>query len=154
MRRIADSLPYGGYPVAGIATAGQPDAAAWAALARAGFKSVVDLREAAEPRGHDEAAEIARAGLQYLPLPVGHGSLGDRQFDALRDFLRVPDNRPVVVHCQSANRVGALVLPYLVLDEHIPLEEAKRLAESIGLRSPDYAALALDYIHRHASTDD
>ena len=48
-----------------------------------------------EPRGHDEPGEIARAGLRYLALPVSHGSLGDRQFDALRDFLRDPPNRPV-----------------------------------------------------------
>src|SRR6478752_4101945 len=128
MRRIVALLPYGGCPVPGVATAGQPDAAAWGALARAGFKSVVDLRAPSEPRGHDEPGEIARAGLRYLALPVDHGTLGDRQFDTLRDFLRDPLNRPSLVHCQSANRVGALLLPYLVLDEHLPLQEAQRRA--------------------------
>jgi protein tyrosine phosphatase (PTP) superfamily phosphohydrolase (DUF442 family) len=151
MRRIIDVLPYGACPLADVATAGQPDASAWAVLAREGFKSVVDLREASEPRGHDEVGEIARAGLRYLALPVSHESLGDRQFDVLRDFLRDENNRPSVVHCQSANRVGALMLPYLVLDAHIPLEEAKAMATSIGLRSPDYAALALEYVQRHAT---
>lgn len=151
MRRVIDVLPYGSCPVADIATAGQPDASAWGALAREGFKSVVDLREASEPRGHDEAGEIARAGLRYLLLPVSHESLGDRQFDVLRDFLRDANNRPAVVHCQSANRVGALMLPYLVLDERIPLPEAEALARSIGLRSADYAAHALDYVQRHAT---
>jgi protein tyrosine phosphatase (PTP) superfamily phosphohydrolase (DUF442 family) len=151
MRRIIDVLPYGACPLADIATAGQPDASAWGVLAREGFKSVVDLREAIEPRGHDEVGEIARAGLRYLALPVSHESLGDRQFDVLRDFLRDENNRPSVVHCQSANRVGALMLPYLVLDEHIPLEDAKAMATSIGLRSPDYAALALAYVQRHAT---
>jgi protein tyrosine phosphatase (PTP) superfamily phosphohydrolase (DUF442 family) len=151
MRRIIDVLPYGACPLADVATAGQPDASAWGVLAREGFKSVVDLREASEPRGHDEAGEIARAGLRYLPLPVSHESLGDRQFDVLREWLRDPGNRPSVVHCQSANRVGALMLPYLVLDAHIPLEEAKTMATSIGLRSSDYAALALDYVQRHAT---
>jgi protein tyrosine phosphatase (PTP) superfamily phosphohydrolase (DUF442 family) len=149
--RVLDVLPYGACPLADVATAGQPDAQAWDALAREGFKSVVDLREASEPRGHDEAGEIARAGLRYFPLPVSHESLGDRQFDVLRDFLRDANNRPAVVHCQSANRVGALMLPYLVLDEHIALPEAQALAQSIGLRSPDYAAYALDYVHRHAT---
>jgi len=151
MRRVIDVLPYGACPLADIATAGQPDAHAWGALAREGFKTVVDLREASEPRGHDEAGEIARAGLRYLALPVSHETLGDRQFDVLRDFLRDVNNRPAVVHCQSANRVGALMLPYLVLDEHIALSEAQALAQSIGLRSPDYAASALDYVHRHAT---
>ena len=154
MKQIVDLLPYGGCPVADIATAGQPDAATWETLARAGFKSVVDLREASEPRGHDEPGEIARAGLRYFLLPVSHESLGDRQFEALREFLRDPGNRPTLVHCQSANRVGALMLPYLALDEHIPLDEARRMADVIGLRSPDYTALALDYVRRHASLDD
>ncbi len=153
MQKIVDVLPYGGCPVPGVATSGQPDAAAWSALARAGFKSVIDLREPGEPRGHDEVGEIARAGLRYLPLPVSHESLGDRQFDALRDFVRDPQNRPVLVHCQSANRVGALMLPYLVLDEHLPIEEARRRAVDVGMRSPDYAALALDYVTRHAKTE-
>lgn len=154
MKRIVDLLPYGSCPLADVATAGQPDAAAWGALARAGFRSVVDLREASEPRGHDEAGEIARAGLRYFLLPVSHESLGDRQFDAIRDFLRDPANRPALVHCQSANRVGALMLPYLRLDEHVPLDEARRMADIIGLRSPDYAALALDYVRRHAALED
>jgi protein tyrosine phosphatase (PTP) superfamily phosphohydrolase (DUF442 family) len=154
MKRIVDLLPYGSCPVADVATAGQPNAAAWGELARAGFKSVIDLREASEPRGHDEAGEIARAGLSYFLLPVSHETLGDRQFDAIREFLRDPANRPALVHCQSANRVGALMLPYLRLDEHIPLDEAERRAGIIGLRSPDYAALALDYVRRHASMDD
>jgi protein tyrosine phosphatase (PTP) superfamily phosphohydrolase (DUF442 family) len=153
MQKIVEILPYGGCPTSDIATAGQPDAAAWGTLAKAGFKSVVDLREAAEPRGHDEVGEIARAGLRYLPLPVSHESLTDRQFDALRTFLRDPHNRPALVHCQSANRVGALMIPYLVLDEHLPVEEAQRRAAIVGLRSPDYAALALDYVNRHAKME-
>lgn len=153
MKEIVALLPYGGCPTRDVATAGQPGAEAWGMLARAGFKSVVDLREPSEPRGHDETGEIARAGLRYLALPVSHESLSDRQFDVLRDFMRDPQHRPVLVHCQSANRVGALILPYLVLDEHVPLEEAQRRAAAVGLRSPDYAAVALDYVTRHTQTE-
>jgi protein tyrosine phosphatase (PTP) superfamily phosphohydrolase (DUF442 family) len=150
MEEVVGLLPYGGCPVEGVATAGQPEAAAWGALARAGFKAVVDLREPDEPRGHDEEGEIARAGLAYLALPVNHDNLGDGQFDALRAFVRDPRNRPVLVHCATANRVGALLLPYFALDEHRSLEEAHRLAVDVGMRSPDYSQLALDYVRRHA----
>lgn len=153
MKEIIAVLPYGGCPMPGVATSGQPSAEVWKELARSGFSSVVDLREPDEPRGHDEAGEIARAGLTYFPLPVSHASLGDRQFDVLRDFIRDPKNRPVLIHCQSANRVGALILPYLVLDEHVPIDEAQRRAAAVGLRSPDFAALALDYVKRHAQTE-
>ncbi|MEO8878997.1 MAG: sulfur transferase domain-containing protein [Gemmatimonadaceae bacterium] len=153
MKAIVALLPYGGCATPDVATSGQPGATAWSDLARSGFKAVVDLREPSEPRGHDEAAEIARAGLTYLPLPVSHETLVDRQFDVLRDFLRDSRNRPALIHCQSANRVGALLLPYLVLDQHLPIDEAQQRAAAIGLRSPDYAALALDYVKRHAQTE-
>jgi protein tyrosine phosphatase (PTP) superfamily phosphohydrolase (DUF442 family) len=152
--KIVDLLPYGGCPLSDVATAGQPDAAAWQSLASAGFKSVIDLREPSEPRGHDEAGEVGRAGLRYYLLPVSHESLRDQQFDAIRDFLRDPANRPALVHCQSANRVGALMLPYLVLDQHLPLEKAQQMANTIGLRSPDYSALAIDYVRRHVALED
>lgn len=147
-------LPYGSCPVDGVAAAGQPDAAAWAQLASAGFRAVVDLREPNEPRGHDEPGEIERAGLEYLALPVGHETLGDREFDAIRSFVRDPAHRPVLVHCATANRVGALLLPYFALDEHKPVEEARKLAVEVGMRSPDYSQLALDYVRRHLPSDD
>lgn len=153
IEKIVGSLPYGSCPVTGVAAAGQPDARAWGALARAGFKAVVDLREPDEPRGHDEAGEIARASLAYLALPVNHDTLGDRQFDAVRAFVRDPAHRPVLVHCATANRVGALLLPYFALDEHLALEEALRLAVEVGMRSPDYSQLALDYVRRHSPSD-
>lgn len=153
IEKVVGVLPFGSCPVPGVAGAGQPDAQAWGALARAGFRAVVDLREASEPRGHDEPREIARAGLTYLALPVSHETLGDQQFDRLRAFVKDSANRPVLVHCQSANRVGALLLPYFALDEHRPLDEAQRLAVQVGMKSPDYARLALDYVRRHSPTD-
>ncbi|MFI5242294.1 MAG: hypothetical protein ACHQRL_04725 [Gemmatimonadales bacterium] len=153
IEKVVALLPYGSCPVPGVATAGQPDAQAWGALARAGFKSVIDLREPDEPRGHDEPGEIALAGLAYLALPVNHDTLGDRQFDAVRSFVGDPAHRPVLVHCATANRVGALLLPYFALDEHMAVEEAHRLAVEVGMRSPDYSQLALDYVRRHSPTD-
>lgn len=154
IEKVVALLPYGSCPVPGVAAAGQPDAQTWGALAHAGFKSVIDLREPDEPRGHDEAGEIARAGLAYLALPVSHDTLGDRQFDSVRDFVRDPAHRPVLVHCATANRVGALLLPYFAIDEQLSLDEAHRLAVDVGMRSPDYSRLALDYVRRHSPKDD
>lgn len=153
IEKVVGLLPYGSCPVAGVATAGQPEAESWPALARAGFKAVIDLREPSEPRGQDEPGEVARAGLAYLALPVSHDTLGDRQFDAVRAFVRDPAHRPVLVHCATANRVGALLLPYFALDEHLAIAEAHRLAVEVGMRSPDYSQLALDYVRRHTSSD-
>ena len=53
------------------------------------------------------------------------------------------------MHCASANRVGAVWLPYRVLDQNVPLEEALPQAQAIGLRSPEFIERAHDYIRRH-----
>jgi len=52
-------------PLAGVATAGLPREAEFAAFARAGYRTVVDLCMPGEPRGYDEAQVVRAAGLDY-----------------------------------------------------------------------------------------
>lgn len=150
LRDVLGGIPYAACPVEGVATAGQPDATAWAELARAGYRTVVDLRMPEEPRAHDEPTAVREAGLDYISIPVSQPTLGDEAFDRFRAVVRDPARRPIFVHCASSNRVGALLLPYFALDEQRPLGEAVELAQRSGLRSPELRDLALDYVRRHA----
>jgi protein tyrosine phosphatase (PTP) superfamily phosphohydrolase (DUF442 family) len=145
---LAASLPYGGAPLPGIVTAGQLSAEQLERIAAAGCSTVIDLRGVAEPRGYDEPAAVARAGLEYVPIPVTAESLSDAEFTAVRDRLRARGDLGVVVHCASANRVGALLIPYLMLDEGKNEQESLEVARRVGLRSPELAAKAFDYVHR------
>ena len=54
--------------------------------------------------------------------------------------------RPVLAHCSSANRVGALLIPYLILDEGSTPEKAKEIAAEVGLRSNRLERAALRYV--------
>ena len=148
---VAPGLPYAGCPLAGVATAGQPDEAHLAALAAAGYRVVLDLRAPEEPRGFDEVAAVERAGMEYVALPVTAERLNDAIFERFRALLREPMKRPMLVHCASANRVGALLLPYLILDEQMPREQAMETALRVGLRSPELAQKALEYTERQAA---
>jgi uncharacterized protein (TIGR01244 family) len=87
---------------------GQPDEAILAAARDAGFVAVVDLRTAGEERGFDEPAVVEALGMEYHSLEIA-GAKGVT-FDnarALDDILAGIDG-PVLLHCQSGNRVGAL----------------------------------------------
>ncbi len=152
LESVLASIPFGTCPVPGIGAAGQLGPGAWDALAKAGVRTVVDLRAPNEPRGYDEPAAAKAVGLDYVALPVTQLTLTDAQFDALRDMLRDAARRPIVVHCASSNRVGALLLPYFALDEHQPLDQAIELAIAAGLRSQDLAAMAVDYVRRHSAS--
>lgn len=96
-------------PVNGVTTAGQPDAAALAVFAKQGYKTVIDLRSPRENRGLDEETAVDGLGMKYINLPIA--GLDAINFDSARklDELIANADGPVLVHCGSANRVGALL---------------------------------------------
>jgi uncharacterized protein (TIGR01244 family) len=103
-------------PVDGITSAGQPDEAALEVFADAGYATVIDLRGEGEDRGFDEAAVVEELGLHYVALPIANG--GEITFDNARrlDELLQEYPGPVLVHCASGNRVGALLALRASLD--------------------------------------
>jgi uncharacterized protein (TIGR01244 family) len=148
---VLGAVPYGACPLPGLATAGQPQEAAWSRLAEAGYRTVVDLRAAEEPRGHDEPEAVRAAGLDYVAIPVSQPTLGDSEFDEFRKVVGAPERRPILVHCATSNRVGALLLPYFALDEGMPLPEATRLAQQAGLRNAELQGIAVEYARRRGA---
>lgn len=147
LQSVAAQLPNGALPLPAILTAGQFHAAHVEPLASAGVRMVLDLRPASEPRGFEEAAAVTDAGMRYENVPVTQQTLVRDDFARVRSLLADPANRPAVVHCASANRVGALLLPQLVLDEGRTEQEAVAVARQIGLRSQELLDAALAYLH-------
>jgi len=96
------------HPVDGITSAGQPDEAALRVFAEQGYTTVIDLRTEGEDRGFDEATTVNSLGMRYVPLPIGRDSITFENARALDKLIEDADG-PVLVHCGSGNRVGALL---------------------------------------------
>jgi len=97
-------------PVDGITAAGQPDVDALRVFADSGYIAIVDMRAADEDRGMDDEKGIVEGlGLEYVAFPIG--SEDEISFDKARelDELIQSYDGPVLVHCASSNRVGALL---------------------------------------------
>ena len=130
---------------------GQPTLAQLAELKSQGVKSILNLRVPGE-RGFDAPAEEAEAkklGLNYFLIPVQGQTPKDEQAD---EFLKITDNvqnRPVFIHCGSANRVGAFFMIRRVLRDGMSFDAAKAEADKIGLRSAALADFAKQYIDKH-----
>lgn len=146
IQEIAPGLEDSGQPLEYVATAGQPEEEHLRQLAEAGYKTVIDLRTSEEDPGFDEPEVARRAGMEYTNIPVGHETIEEETFEQFRDLMRDPERRPVLVHCASANRVGALLVPYLVLDEGKSTEEAEEIATGVGLKSDELKEAALEYV--------
>ena len=95
-------------PAHGHLSTGQPDAAMLEAIAAAGYVGVVDLRGPGEPRGFDEAGTATALGLRYVALPVNGPGDVTWEYAAELDRILADLDGPVLLHCASGNRVGAL----------------------------------------------
>ncbi len=95
-------------PSGGMTTSGQPDEAALRVFADSGYAAVIDLRTEGEDRGIDEKAVVEGLGMNYELLPITRGDITYEKAAAL-DGLLASYDEPVLLHCGSANRVGALL---------------------------------------------
>jgi uncharacterized protein (TIGR01244 family) len=123
---------------------GQPTAAELAALARDGVRLVLDLRQAGEARGYDEAAAARDAGLGYRNLPVaGAAGMTRENVEAFAAIVDDGANQPLVIHCATANRVGGLVALKAAWRDGLDREAALALGRAAGMRAlePTVAAL-------------
>jgi len=111
--------------VGGVTTAGQPDEASFKVFAEMGYAAVIDLRTAGEDRGLDEPAVVDTLGMDYINLPVGRDGITFANAKALEDAIASYD-APVLVHCGSANRVGAL----FALSEYARSKDLERALEA------------------------
>lgn len=135
---------------ADFCTAGQPDLAQLTDLREQGIRAVLNLRPAEEFDDSEEEARVRELGMKYFNIPVSTGNpIPDSQFD---EFLRLSDdetNRPMFIHCASANRVGAFWLVRRVLRDGWEVSRAEEEAMRVGLRAASLRESALDYIARH-----
>jgi uncharacterized protein (TIGR01244 family) len=117
-------------PVNGLSTAGQPGADAFAVFAKSGYKTVIDLRGVKEERGLDEAAVLAKLKMSYVTLPIEGADDISFENAAKLDQLMSKAKGPVLLHCGSGNRVGAL----LALRESMH-GQSDRFSLALGRRS-------------------
>jgi protein tyrosine phosphatase (PTP) superfamily phosphohydrolase (DUF442 family) len=143
------AIPNACEPLPGLVTGGQPTEPQLEAFRAAGGQVVLDIRAAREPRPLDEVAVTERLGLEYVVVPVTAGALTDETLGRILDGLRKAEGRPTLFHCASGNRVGAALIPYLVLDQAMEEEDAVQQAIRVGLTSPELLAWGVEYARRH-----
>lgn len=139
-------------PFPGFVTGGQPQTSHLAALKAAGCEVVIDVRDPMEPRPYRAPDAVRDAGLEYRSIPVPHGAIPDGVFAAMRAAARdVIGRRAAFCHCNSGNRVGAGLLPYMMLDRGMTEDDAVTRAMQMGMRDAGLLESALDYVRRSAA---
>jgi uncharacterized protein (TIGR01244 family) len=105
----APTLMNAAQPLPDVTTSGQPDEVSLRQLADAGYIAVIDLRAESEDRGFDEKSAVEALGMTYISIPVNGASGVSYDNAALLDQSLSGIDGPVLLHCASSNRVGALL---------------------------------------------
>jgi protein tyrosine phosphatase (PTP) superfamily phosphohydrolase (DUF442 family) len=127
---------------------GQPTQEDLALAKEQGFQIVLTLRGQDEI-DWDEQGVAEQLGLQFRRVEMQDpATLSDDVFAQTREILRSAkaNGQKVMVHCGSANRVGAVWLVHRVLDEGVSLDQAEQEAREVGLRSEALLQRATQYI--------
>jgi len=122
-------------PIEGVLSGGQPTPEQIEAAARAGFRTVINLRTDGEPGFEWERSAVEASGMTYVQIPVaGTDGLTRENVTAIDEALREGlDAGPVLLHCGSGNRIGAVLALRAAWLEGIETEEALSYGLSSGL---------------------
>lgn len=127
-------LPNERAPLPGVLTGGAPTAAQLALAREAGYKTVISL--VAEDEMGDEAREVRAAGLRFWSIPIaGPSDLTQSNVLQLSAAMNELGARPLIVHCASGNRVGALLALKAYMVDNASKDAALALGERAGLDS-------------------
>ena len=131
---MSELIPNFKQPTVDIAIGGQPSLDQLARVSDYGFRSILNLRPVTENAGFDEHAEVVRLGMKYHHLPVATANDLTRSAAAeLGRILGDKANLPILVHCGSGNRVGALFALRAAWIDGASTDDAIKLGQQYGL---------------------
>ena len=131
-----------------VGCAGATDVKAFAEVAKRGYKSVLNLRDASETGASVEESKSAaeRAGLKYIHLPFITAKPDPAVADAFIKIVTDKSNQPIYIHCAGAGRVSGLWMAKRILVDKWPEDKALEEAKQIGPPSETVLKFVAEYV--------
>lgn len=130
-----------------------PDENSFKTFAEKGFKSVINLQTDAEAQNVSSETEKTLAknnNLNYRQIEVSEDKLSEAMVDNFRQELKnLP--KPLVIHCKSGKRSGALVMMHIGCQKNMSGEEVIQQAEEMGFECdvPELEQFLKKYVNEH-----
>ena len=125
-----------------IGTGGFIDPTGIPMLKMLGFKTVVSLLKPDEG-APNEGELVKKAGMNYIHIAVPTKA---PTADQVAEFAKIADdpaNYPILLHCESSNRVGAMWALYRA-SKGVPAEIAVEEGRQVGLKTSREAQVRID----------
>ena len=123
------------------------------ALKSRGVRTLLDLRlpEQIEP---EFAKTVRSLGVTYVPLPMKSVEMTDGQAAAFLEAMRTYAGEPLLIHCKSGNRSGAMYGLYAGAECDLGVDQAIISARQAGMKNDDLAADLRQFLTERASADE
>ncbi|MDF2445669.1 MAG: hypothetical protein K0S46_905 [Moraxellaceae bacterium] len=124
-------------PGTGLCTGGRPRPEHLQAAKAKGVRTVINLCPPAEAVDYDEASVVGGLGMHYVNIPVaGPADLTLENAKKLAAAIaEAGPGHPVLLHCASGNRVGALMAVKARLIDGASAEDALAQGRAAGLKA-------------------
>ncbi len=121
-------------PTPGVITGGQPTEEQLQQAKDSGVKVVVNLRAKGE-KGElvNEGEKVAELGMKYVHMPIESKAWNGLNEDNAKKLAELLTEGPVLVHCTSGERAGALFALKAFYVDKQSAEEALKVGEDHGL---------------------
>lgn len=133
-----EAIPYQKEPRANLTVGGQPTRQQLKSFSEQGYTTVINLRRSGEFDEFDEAAEVAKLGMEYIHIPVRNvKSISKADAGTLHSAITGAGG-PVLLHCTVGWRAGGLyaIENYLLHDaskkEALKLAAAAHMEHAVG----------------------
>ncbi|KEO56488.1 fused DSP-PTPase phosphatase/NAD kinase-like protein [Thioclava pacifica] len=116
-----------------VGTGGFIDPTGIPMLKMLGFKTVVSLLKPDEG-APNEGELVEKAGMKYIHIAVPTKAPTNEQVAEFAKIVEDPANYPILLHCESSNRVGAMWALYRA-SKGVPVEIAVEEGRQVGLKT-------------------
>ncbi len=123
------------------------------ALRSRGVQTVLDLRLPGQVEP-EFAATVRDLGMNYLALPMQSSAVTDEQAQAFLEAMRKYDHQPLLIHCKSGNRSGAMYGVYVGAERKLDVDAAMTQSRQAGLRSDKLAEAVRSYLLRLSGSEE
>ncbi len=115
-----------------FASAGQPTREQFQAVAENGFERVVYIAFTNNPNALPDADLVVKGlGMEYTQIPVDFNNPRPSEYYAFADAMARNEGRKTLLHCQVNYRATAFSFLHRVLNENIPVAQAKADMNSV-----------------------
>lgn len=102
-------------------------------LAKAGFTTVISLRQDGEPGTEGERANVQASGMRFVQVPVaGADDLTEARIKEVDEAIEASEG-PVFLHCGTSNRAGSVVALRAFYFQGKSMGEALSLGQRAGM---------------------